>query len=92
MHSFVISKGTSLPSKEENPAGTVYTLMQRAIQRTSDIFTTKRTVSSLMKATPKRSATDGTAQCIYIVPPDRGRSYIGEAGWRMKLTVDVNGR
>jgi hypothetical protein len=46
----------------------------------SKIFKTKHTPrSSLMKTRPKRDLLQ-TAQCIYCIPCECGRSYIGETG------------
>jgi hypothetical protein len=44
------------------------------------IFETKHTLkSSLMKTRPERDPQQ-TAQCIYIIPRECGRSYSGETG------------
>jgi hypothetical protein len=49
-------------------------------KRIGKIFKTKHTLrSSLMKTRPERDPQQ-TAQCIYSIPCECGRSYIGEPG------------
>jgi hypothetical protein len=84
------SKGSSHPNTEEKPLASVYILYVKGIsekfKRTGNrynirtIFKTKHKLrSSLMKTRPERDPQQ-TARCVYSIPCECGRSYIGETG------------
>ncbi|PNF31038.1 hypothetical protein B7P43_G17855, partial [Cryptotermes secundus] len=88
--SVINSKGSSRPKKEESPLCSVYIPYVKGVSEKfkrignryniRTIFRTKHTLrNSLMKTRPKRDPQQ-TAQYVYSIPCECGRSYIGETG------------
>jgi predicted GIY-YIG superfamily endonuclease len=84
------AEGSSHPNTEEKPLGSVYIPYVKGVsekfKRTGNrynirtIFKTKHELrSSLMKTRPERDPQQ-TPRCVYSIPCECGRSYIGETG------------
>jgi hypothetical protein len=82
--SVINSKGSSRLNKEQNPLGSVYVSYVKGLSEKfksignrynyRTIFKTKHILrSSLMKTRPERDPQQ-SAQCIYSIPCERGRS------------------
>jgi hypothetical protein len=89
VNSFIHCKDRGCPNKGEKPLGSEYHICEGVSEkciRTGNcydirmIFKTKHTLrSSLMKTRLERDPNQ-TAQCIYSIPCECGRSYIGKTG------------
>jgi hypothetical protein len=88
--SVINSKGSSRLNKEEKPLGYVYIPYVKGVSEkfkrignrynVRTIFRTKHTLrNSLMKTRPNTDP-QRTAKCVYSIPCECGRSYIGETG------------
>jgi hypothetical protein len=86
--SAIICNGSGRLNKEQKRLGSVYIPYVKTVSEkfkpignrynTRTIFETKHTLrSSLMKTRPERDPLQ-TAQCIYSIPRECGRSYTGE--------------
>jgi hypothetical protein len=100
-HGFIDSainfKGSSRLNEEQKPLGSVYIpyvkgvseKFKRILNRYNirTIFKTKHTLrSSLMKTRPERGPLQ-TTQCIYSIPRECGRSYIGETSRHLAVRL-----
>jgi hypothetical protein len=97
-HSAINSNGSSHLKNEQKPLSSVYIPKVKGVSEkfkrignrySRPILKYKHTFrSSLMKTRPERDPQQ-TAQCIYSIPCECGRSYIGETG-RPLACVSVN--
>jgi hypothetical protein len=88
--SVINSKGNSRVNKEQNPLASVYIPYVKGVSEKfkrignlyniRTIFKTKHTLSSSLMNTRKERHPLQTAQCVYSIPCECGRSYIGETG------------
>jgi hypothetical protein len=95
--SIINSKGSSRLNKEQKPRGSVYISYVKGVsekfKRIANryniraISKTKHTLrSSFIKIRPERDPQQ-RAQCIYSIPCECGRSYIGETGRPLALRL-----
>jgi predicted GIY-YIG superfamily endonuclease len=84
------SKGSSRLNKEEKPLGCVYIpyvkgfseKFKRIVNRFNvrTFFRTKHTLRNSLMKTRSKTDPQQTAECVYGIPCECGRSYIGETG------------
>jgi hypothetical protein len=88
--SVINSKGSSRPNKEEKPLGSVYIPYMNGVSEKfkrignryniRNILKTKHTLRSSFMETRLERDRQQTAQCVYSIPCECGRSYIAETG------------
>jgi predicted GIY-YIG superfamily endonuclease len=97
INSVIRSKGSSLRKEEDKPLGIVYIPYVKGISEKfkrignqyniRTVFRTKHTLrSSLVRTRPKRDPQQ-TAHCVYSIPCECGRRYIGETGRPMTVRI-----
>jgi hypothetical protein len=100
--SVIDSNGSSRLNKEQKPLGSTYipyvkNVLEKFKRRGNrynirTIFKTKHALrSSLMKTGPEKDPQQ-TAQCIYSIPCECGRSYTGETGRGSMNTGAISNR
>jgi hypothetical protein len=91
------SKGSGCPNKKENPLGSVYIPYVKGVSvkfkhignqyNVRMIFRMKHTCRRLLMKTRPEGDPQQTAQCIYSIPCECGRSYIGKRSRPLALKV-----
>jgi predicted GIY-YIG superfamily endonuclease len=93
----VRSKGSSCQKKEEKPLGLMYIPYVKGVSEKFEhignqynirtVFKTKHTLRSSLVRTRSKRDPQQTAHCVYSIPSECGRCYIGEIGRPLSVRI-----